>query len=188
MTLSANISISPWLVSRSSKLPESISLLRTTSRLADNTLHPQKSSLPKWPETISLEIKYPLENPQLSREILEIPEEPIQIAEGVEWLFESRADRLREIGFGVDHPCAFVRYQKGRGDWELYPYHVRTYLRQEPKYVERSSRVSTDEQQVDRLTSVKARRDVEKIEVWRQRFANTRIEKVPLRLDLLSEE
>jgi hypothetical protein len=176
------------LVRRSSKLPDSIPLLRTTSRLTVNILDPQIKSLPKWPETISLEIKYPLENPQLSREILDIPEEPIQIAEGVEWLFESRPDRLGEFDFAVDHPCAFVRYQKGKGDWELYPYRVRTYLRHERSYVEWESRVSTNEQQVDRLSSVKVRRDVEKIEVWRQRFANTKIDKVPLRLDLLSEE
>ena len=187
-SLSAQVSLSPWLVRRSSKLPDSIPLFRLNSRLTSNEADVRKESLAEWPETISIEVRYPLENPQFVRRIVEIPEEPIHIAEGVDWMFESRKDRLNELHVWRDGPACLIRYLKNQGDWETHPYRIRTYLRGQQNYVEWNSRSSDGTRRLDFVDGVKARNDVEKIEVWRQRVATERIDNVRLRIDLLDEK
>ena len=187
-TVSAQISLSPWLVQRSSKLPDSISFFRLNSSITSNEADVRKKSLAEWPETISIEVWYPLENPQFVRRIVEIPEEPIPIAEGVDWIFESRKDRLEKLGVWGKSPACLVRFLKDQGDWETHPYRIRTYLRGQPNYVEWNSRMTDTTRRIDHIDGVKARSDVEKIEVWRQRVATERIDNVRLRLDLLGEK
>tara|TARA_R110002111_G_scaffold229327_5_gene290574 strand:+ start:416 stop:1279 length:864 start_codon:yes stop_codon:yes gene_type:complete len=51
---------------------------------------PLMSSLAKWPEEISLEIKYPIENMLIVKTLKDVPDEPVRIAKGITWYLDPK--------------------------------------------------------------------------------------------------
>lgn len=145
---------------------------------------PSKRGLAEWPKEISLEIKYPIEKARLLKTIDEFPDATVAIAEGVEWSVEDNR------GLRDQKPAAVLRCQRGRGDWELHKYDVKCYVRgkKEPLAEAYATRFddakAAKEYELRVSTSIENRHDIEKIEVWRQRNDITRIDEIPVRLDL----
>ena len=144
---------------------------------------PRKSELGTWPERISLDVNYPLEDYRLLKTVETIPNEPIPVSEGVEWLVEDGR------GLKDRRPAAVLRFEEGKGDWRLHKYEALCYLRGRPAPLSREYVTIIDKDgvscQIDVSPSFTGAHDVEKVEFRRQRHAVTRIEKIPLRLDLL---
>jgi hypothetical protein len=152
--------------------------------LTVSTAVPQKGELQGWPKQIALDVKYPIENVQSFKTVENIPDAPIPVAEGVEWLVEDGR------GLNDRRPAAVLRLQDGKGDWKLHNYTAHCYLRGKPKPLSIAYKTIIDTNdgvsyQIDVSSSFAGPQDVEKVEFRRQRHAVARVEKIPLRLDLM---
>src|SRR6185369_16109007 len=84
---------------------------------------PRKSELKAWPDRVTLEVQYPIEDWQTLKTITEIPDAPIAIATGMEWKVEDGR------GLNDRKPAAVLRCKYGKGDWQLHNYLVECYLK-----------------------------------------------------------
>jgi beta-lactamase regulating signal transducer with metallopeptidase domain len=152
---------------------------------------PSKMDLPRWPDRISLDIKYAIENPQTIRSMTSIPDKPIEVAKGIE--FEIIPTRRSEgKGFVGD-----LRFYPGKGDWTLHRYSADVYLHDRPQAVQggfhawhypEPGKFTNPDYLYHESGTFHSREDMEKVIFTRQRFAFLRIDNIPVRSDLLPKE
>lgn len=161
--------------------------------LAKSACAPQVRDLARWPESVDLNVRVPLEDPQIIKTINAIPDGAVDVAPGVRWYIDpdlgidyKRGGEPRrhltaavlEIDNKYDSPESLVTYDSMvwlRGQQRPLP---GSYVQQRgPRPgVLFTIRVS------DPLDSVDA---IEKVELTRQRFKFHRFNDVKLRVDLL---
>lgn len=156
---------------------------------------PYKSSLAKWPEEISLEIKYPIENWVIVKTLKEIPDEPVKIAKGVTWYLDPKRAReldpaTKKFQIAYDKTAAVLQVNRETAD-KLTQFECRVYLRgkTEPLWGQYSTIIEADGQQnlIRVSKSFEQKQDIEKVEIIRQRFKTSLIKNIPLKLPLLPE-
>ncbi|HSG73410.1 MAG TPA: M56 family metallopeptidase, partial [Planctomycetaceae bacterium] len=151
-----------------------------------------KSDFEKWPEKISLELKYPLENLTVINTIKEIPDEPIDIAEGITWyldpnrasIFDRETNRLIRV---ENKSAAVLQIRMGRPD-ELTAYSVRVYLRDQERPVQENyvTIIEPDGHRHEiRVSNPVDPAEIERIEVVRQRHDIRLIRDLPIKVDLI---
>jgi beta-lactamase regulating signal transducer with metallopeptidase domain len=159
-----------------------------------STAHPAAKLLGKWPQKISLEIKYPIDNVTVVKTLTEIPNNPVEIVPGVRWYLDPmRASDVDErTGKLQRAPNKTAGVLEIRDDArKLVSYEMRLYLRGEQKkgtfygtFLERRGELYEI-----RVTEAFDNKDqIERLEIIRQRNEISRIDNVPLRLDLLPEK
>ncbi|WP_417391325.1 hypothetical protein [Gimesia sp.] len=160
-----------------------------------STAAPYKSALAQWPEEISLEIKYPVENMIIVKTMKNIPDEPVKIAKGVNWYLDPQRARernpdTREMQIAYDKTAAVLQLNRETAD-KLTQYECRVYLRGHKKPIQGlySTIIEPDGQQYDIRVSQSfgQKQDIEKIEIIRQRYKTSLIKNIPLKLQLLPE-
>lgn len=156
---------------------------------------PYESSLSKWPEEISLEIKYPIENRVIIKTLKEIPDEPVKIAKGVSWYLDPKRAMETDPGTGrmqmaYDKTAAVLQINRETAD-KLTQFECRVYLRDQKKPLRGhySTIIESDGQQNEiRVSdSFGQKQDIEKVEILRQRYKTSLIKNIPLKLQLLPE-
>ena len=167
---------------------------RPTEGLNVSAASARKRDLAEWPQRVSLEIRYPVENVQTIRTVTEFSDAPIQVAEGVEWTLDRSRARTREAGRLVraEGLAPVLRFERDRGDWELHSYSVRCYIRGQKAPLDEAYVTIVDGDRSGQyfirvFETVASRDEIEKVEFTRQRYATDRIGPVPLRLDLLPD-
>ena len=149
-----------------------------------------------WPDKTNLLLTYPLEDPVLLQTLTEVPREPLKIAEGVTWYidpqmgFDPRGEKVN--GRVVRFPAAVTQSLRAE-KLALTRYEVRVYSKEskrplrngyttlkgggdEPRYLIKVSKRFPSSDEFDR------------IEIYRQRFARTKINNVQIRSELLPDE
>lgn len=156
---------------------------------------PYKSALAQWPEEISLEIKYPVENMIIVKTLKNIPDEPVKIAKGVTWYLDPKRARernpdTREMQIAYDKTAAVLQLNRETAD-KLTQYECRVYLsgHKNPLRGFYSTIIEPDGQQYDIRVSQSfgQKQDIEKIEIIRQRHKTSLIKNIPVKLQLLPE-
>ncbi|MDF1746046.1 MAG: hypothetical protein P1V19_20265, partial [Gimesia sp.] len=154
---------------------------------------PYETSLAKWPEEISLEIKYPIENTIIVKTLKEIPDEPVRIAKGITWYLDPKRAREVDSETGImqiayDKTAAVFQINRETADM-LMSFECRVYLRgqKEPLRGLYSTIIESDGQQnsIRVSKSFGQKQDIEKIEIIRQRHSTSIIKNIPLKLQLL---
>ncbi|MBN2021764.1 MAG: M56 family metallopeptidase [Pirellulales bacterium] len=169
-----------------------MALTGPTNGLNLSAASPEKTDLPAWPDRISLEIDYPIDNVTVVKTITDVPDEPVILAPGVQWYLDP--ERAREN----DPETRGLRYTEGktagvlqtdRGVWQSARYEARVFLRGADKplrglYV---TIIEPDgkECRIDVSLAFDNKAAIERVEFTQQRYAVRRIDNVPLRLDLL---
>jgi hypothetical protein len=153
-----------------------------------------KSEFAKWPEHISLELKYPIENWTVIETINEIPKEPVKITEGITWYLDaSRAtvyDSNTNRWTRVENKSAGVLQTRHDRPDKLTAYSVRVYLKDQEQplggshstIIEPDGRMHT----IDVSKPVDPQ-NIERIEVIRQRRATRQIKDIPVKAELMPE-
>lgn len=156
---------------------------------------PYQSSLANWPEEISVEINYPVENRMNVKTLKKIPDEPVEIAKGVSWYLDSKRAMETDPGTGkmqiaYDKTAAVLQVNRETAD-KLTQYECRVYLRGQktPLQGQYSTIIEPDGQLNDiRVSkSFAQKQDIEKVEFVRQRFKTALIKNIPVKLTLLPE-
>lgn len=152
---------------------------------------PQVRELAKWPEAIDVDVRVPLEAPQVIKTVQPIPAGAVEVAPGVRWYidpdrgidFDRNGERRAHLTAAVfevenESPDSLISYEaivRLRGDETPIAGSYVTKIGPRPG-VWLTLRVSKP------LDDVKA---IEKVEFTRQRFKIERLKDVKLRLDLL---
>lgn len=166
--------------------------LNSTQGWACSSVSLEKKDFPQWPEKISLEIKYPLEDRTVIKTLKGVPDDTLQVADGVIWYLDS--DRARKYDNNTNRwitiegkTAAVLQTLRGRPE-ELTDYSVRVYLkdRKRPLDGNYSTLIEPDGQlhEIDVSNPVDPQQ-IERIEVFRQRFAVRLIENIPIKVDLI---
>jgi hypothetical protein len=142
----------------------------------------------EWPNSIALNLKYPAETPTLVKTIGEIPDEPVRLARGVSWSVEAETG-YEPGGDGTRYPAGVLEVSKESLD--LLSFDVRVYK----KGVDRPLRGSyttireRDDQQFEIRVSERfpTNEELDRIEIYRQRYQRTTVFDVPLYIDLLRQ-
>ena len=159
-------------------------------RLTKSASAPTIRELSKWPEWVDLDVKVPLEDPQIIKTLDEGPSSPVDVAPGVRWHIDP--DRGIDFKRGKerrDHLTAAVLELENESADSLVVYDSTVWLRGQERPlpgayativvtdgVRRTIRVS------DPLDDVQA---IERVEFTRQRFKIERLAHIRLRLDLM---
>lgn len=152
---------------------------------------PMRRVLAKWPETMVLDVRVPLEDPRVTKTITTIPADAVQVAPGVRWYidpklgieFEDGVQKrvgLKAAVFEIENDefDNLVDYQSTvaiRGEEQPLREVYATKILSRPN-VWATIRVSKPLDEV---------RTIEKVEFTEQRFKIKRFENIKLRLDLL---
>jgi len=154
---------------------------------------PLMSSLAKWPEKISLEIKYPIENLIIVKTLKDVPDDPVRIAKGITWYLDPQRamevdSETRKMQRAYDKTAAVLQVNRETADM-LTSFESRVYLRghKEPLQGQYTTIIEADGQQnIIRVSkSFEQKQDIEKIEIIRQRHKTSLIKNIPLKLQLL---
>ncbi|HET6884042.1 MAG TPA: hypothetical protein VFI31_28065 [Pirellulales bacterium] len=152
---------------------------------------PLQSALAKWPDSIVIDARVPLEDPQIIKTITAIPDGAVEVAPGVRWYIdpnrgiefergEQRRTGLKAAVFEVEDETFenLVTYQSAvwlRGKEQPLPGAYATIIQPRPGVLA-TIRVSKP---LDDVTMI------ERVEFTRQRFKVQRFDEVKLRTDLL---
>jgi Zn-dependent protease with chaperone function len=159
--------------------------------LAKSACSPQRTELGGWPAKIDLDIKVPLENPQVIKTIKSIPEGAVEVDAGVRWYIDKErgADfsKRRAPRYGLTAAVLAVR-NDNLGN--LTKYDAKIWLRgnKEPLPV---AYVTMIEPQPGVRTTIYVSRVIDdlqsivRVEFTRQQFRLKRIEGVETHLDLM---
>lgn len=159
--------------------------------LAFTSISLLKREFAKWPEQISLELKYPLEDWTVIKTIKEIPDEPVEIAEGITWYLDaSRAviyDSVTKRSTRVENKSAAVEQTRHDRPDKLTAYSVQVYLKdQEQRLGGAYSTIIEPDGQMHSIEVSKPvdPQNIERIEVVRQRRAILQVKDIPIKVEL----
>jgi hypothetical protein len=169
--------------------------------LAKSACSPRRKDFKSWPAKVNLDVKVPLEDPQVFKTIKSVPEQPVDVAEGVRWYIDK--ERGAEVsadgsmGFGL--PGGVLELRDSESDATT-NYSVKVWLQgcKEPvpeayaTIIElnpgdgRTIRPNPGAQRTIRVSrAIKDTKAIDRIEFLRQRFRFERIKGVETHLDLL---
>ncbi len=156
-----------------------------------SAVQPKRSfTLCEWPNRISLEIKYPIDNETTIKTITAITDEPVDIVPGVRWYLDPKLAFDRDTGGRAEGKTAAVLETVGRIVKHA-SYRARVYLREkEEPALNRFVAVRGSRPNLACLCATEAidsKDEIERVEITCQHYRISRIDDVPLRLDLLPE-
>lgn len=166
--------------------------LNSTEGWACSSVSLEKKDFAKWPEKMSLEIRYPLEDQAVIKTLNKVPDDTLEVAEGIIWYLDpTRAlkyDNNTNRWITIDGKTAAVlQTLRGRPE-ELTDYSVRVYLKDQKQPLDGnfSTFIEPDGQlhEIDVSNPVEPQQ-IERIEVLRQRYAVRLIENIPIKVDLI---
>ena len=152
---------------------------------------PRTDALKEWPKDISLEIKYPVDNITTIKTLTEVPDDPVTIAPGVQWYLDPTRALAREAGGlrrAEGKTAAVLQTSRDVAD-PLVSYNVQVFLRGKTTAI--SSAYGTIIEPGGKLHDIDVseafddKNAIERVEITRQHYAIKRINKVPVRIDLL---
>ncbi|HEX5444019.1 MAG TPA: hypothetical protein VFW87_09335 [Pirellulales bacterium] len=160
------------------------------NRLTTSACVPQVRDLAKWPEAIDVDVRVPLEEPQIIKTVQPVPEGAVEVAPGVRWYIDPERGIDKRNGKRRANLTAAVFEIENEPQDNLVTYDAAVRLRGKEAplkgaYVTMigprpgvwlTLRVSKP------LDDVNA---IEKVEFTRQRFKILRLKEVKLRLDFL---
>ena len=159
------------------------------SSLIASSVQPNRSlTLQEWPKQISLEINYPIDNETIIKTITTIPDQPVEIVPGVRWYLDPERARDRDNNRRVEGKTAAVLEIPGHSVEHAW-YRARVFLREKEEPVAggyitfRGSPPNYVELRV--AGPIESKDQIERVEITCQHFRKSRIDDVPLRLDLL---
>ncbi len=159
--------------------------------LTRSACSPTRAELKHWPAKVDLEVKVPLEDPQVFKTIKSIPKDPIEIAAGVRWYIDpERGLRLSKSGspeMGFSGGCLEVR---GNESEATIGYDAKVWLRGHKDPIPGGIAQVIEPTPGDRRTlhvtrAIDDLQSIERVEFTRQRFRFERINGVATHLDLL---
>jgi hypothetical protein len=148
-----------------------------------------------WPESVKVHLKYPVEIPVLVKTLNEVPAEAVQIADGVAWYVDPHAGydvgAPRIINAPTPRFPAAVLETIQDGSLDLVDYSVRVKLKNSETELQGSHTTIRDrngkQYRVDVSRKFPPDEEIDRIEVYRQRFTRSIIKDVRLRTDLIPE-
>lgn len=148
-----------------------------------------------WPDSVKVHLKYPLEIPVLVKTLNEVPVDAVQIADGVTWYVDPQAGydagAPRIINAPTPHFPAAVLETIQDGSLDLVDYSVRVHLKTSETELQGSRTMIRDRNgkryQLDVSRKFPPTDEIDRIEVYRQRFTRSVIKDVRLRTDLIQE-
>lgn len=148
-----------------------------------------------WPESVKVHLKYPVEIPVLVKTLTAVPAEAVEIADGVVWYIDPQAGydvyAPRIINAPTPRFPAAVLETIQDGSLDLVDYSVRVHLKNSEKELQGSRTTIRDRDgkryQVDVSDRFPPSDEIDRIEVYRQRFTRSVIKDVRLRTDLIPE-
>lgn len=156
--------------------------------LAKSALSPRREDLAAWPDKVDVDVKVPLENPQVIKRLKKIPDEPVVLAPGVRWYIDrERGIDVRSNQLGL---TAAVLEIEGYSISSLVSYKARVWLSGQDQplagaystFIEPRPGVLAS---IDVSRPIDDVQKIERVEFLRQRFAMERIRGVKTRRDLL---
>jgi hypothetical protein len=146
-----------------------------------------------WPESVTVHLKYPLEIPVMVKTLNEVPPEAVEIADGVVWYIDPQAGydvgAPRIINAPTPRFPAAVLETIQDGSLDLVDYSVRVHLKNSEKVLQGSHTTIRDrngkQYRVDVSRKFPPPEEIDRIEVYRQRFTRSVIKDVRLRTDLI---
>lgn len=135
-----------------------------------------------WPERVNLEISYPIEATQTIAELTKFADQPIKVADGVDWKGRVEADGR--------FASTLIIWRKPQ-DEDRTSYHAALFDGEgAPLRNDAGGVVRTFDDRQERVEWYEGLRpeEIARVKVHRQRRATAKIEDVPIRLDLLPKE
>lgn len=158
--------------------------------LAKSAVAPYVRELAKWPEEIDVDVRVPLEEPQIIKTVQPIPDSAVEVAPGVRWYIDpDRGIDFKRGGERREHlPAAVLELENDSSD-SLVTYEAKAWRRGQEAPLRESYATITELRPNIRTTirvsePLDAVNAVEKVEFTRQRFKLQRIKDVKLRVDL----
>lgn len=159
--------------------------------LTKSACAPQLRDLAKWPEAIDVDVKVPLEDPQIIKTVQPMPDSDVEVAPGVRWYIDpDRGIEFKRGGQRREHlPAAVLELENDSAE-NLVSYESTAWVRGKEAplrggyatIIELRPNIRTTIRVSEPLDAVNA---VEKVEFTRQRFKIQRFKGVKLRIDLL---
>lgn len=153
---------------------------------------PMRKVLAKWPETMVLDVKVPLENPRVTKAITAIPADAVQVATGVRWYIDPKRGIEYEGGVQkrVGLKAAVFEIENDEFD-NLVGYQSTVSIRGEQKPLAGAYLTKVFLSRPGAWATLRVSKPlddvqtIEKVEFTEQRFKIKRLENIKLRLDLL---
>ena len=160
------------------------------------TVSPIESGLEKWPSKVDFEIHYAVEKGKVIKTITEVPDKPVDIADGVTWYLDPSRVNRRHVNKGQQHPLkktAGVLQTRVDGDWKLTDYTASMYLKGRKRPVENALSTLTGDPngplyEKSVSDAFESKDDIKRIDFFRRRYEIAYLRQVPVRTDLLSPE
>ena len=165
--------------------------------LTKSSCSPQRADLKSWPAKIDLDVKVPLEDPQVIKTFRSIPAGVVEVAPGVRWFTgkEAPSDEKRwhfAVPFGSsDFLAPPGELTKGllevrnEGLESAVLYDTKIWLRGKGQPIPEEYQMVDGKHTVLHVTPLGDLKSIERVEFTRQRFRFERIKGVETHLDLL---
>lgn len=159
--------------------------------LSKSACAPQLQDLAKWPEAVDLDVKVPLEDPQIIKTIDEVPDGSVEVGPGVRWYIDhDRGIDFKRGGEQRAHLTAAVLEIENDLPENLVFYEAKVWLRDQQQPLREAYGTIIGRQPgvfatlrvskpLDDVNSIKS------VDFTRQRFKIQRFKAVKLRVDLL---
>jgi hypothetical protein len=159
--------------------------------LAKSSCSPQRADLRSWPAKVDLDVKVPLEDPQVIKTIKAVTKEPVEVAPGVRWYIDN--ERGADVSgpgppqFGLMGGVLELQHDSIEN---LVQYDAKIWLRGGKQPVPEAYGTIIEPKPGDRRTirctrAIDNLQSIERVEFTRQRFRFDRINGVETHLDLL---
>lgn len=159
--------------------------------LSKSACAPQVRELAKWPDEIDIDVKTPLEEPQIIKTVQPIPQRAVEVAPGVRWYVDPyRGIDFKRGGERREHLAAAVLEIENDSSDSLVTYEATAWRRGQETPL-RGSYATIIEPRPNIRVTIRVSEplddvnSIEKVEFTRQRFKIQRFKDVKLRLDLL---
>jgi hypothetical protein len=161
-----------------------------TTALSKSACSPERRALSKWPAKIDIEIKVPLENPELIKTIESITGERVEVAPGITWYVDRQRGEDRSGSGPPRGGLTAAVFETPSSITSLTNYYATVWKKgqQEPLSNDYATII---ELKPGVLSTIRVSRPIdgpqaiEKVEFHRQRFRRERINNIQTHLDLL---
>ena len=174
------------------RLSEGSARSTPTNGMNVSAVAPNKERLASWPKQISLELKFPIEDPQVLSELTEVPDDPVEVADGVTWYLDPDRALQREGGRLIQamNKTAAVLQSKQLPDSALSSYGARVFLKDGTELqgcYTTGIKSSGEQYRIDVSDPIQSKGDIIRVRFVRQRFRLEVVKNIPLRLEDLPD-